>query len=69
MSFFIRGVTKANFKESENSAQDKDKLQIVVSTGASSSIQFFSNQVGIGSNTHDFEGDLEIILQTSSQRD
>ena len=30
-------------------------------------MQLFSNQVGIGSSTYDFDGDLEIIFRTSSQ--
>ena len=67
MIFFISGITKATFKESENSAHDKARLQTVVRTGTSSSTHFFSNHVGIGSSTQDLVGDLLTILRTSLQ--
>ena len=62
----IKGDINANLSDSEKSAHDKDKLQIVVKTGTRSSTHFLSIQVGIGSSTHDFVGDFDIMRRTSS---
>ncbi len=40
---------------------DKELLAISVISGSNSSMQTFSNYVGIGSNSHDVVGDLSNI--------
>ena len=44
----------------------KDRFTILVMTGTSSSTHFLSSQVGIGSRSHDVDGDFMMISLTAS---
>ena len=56
----------ADFKVSGKHPFWKDGFTIVVMTGTSSSTHFLSSQVGIGSRSHDVDGDFMMISLTAS---
>ena len=62
----MRGETKATLRVSENSAQARERLVMVVSTGTSSFVHCFRSHVGTGSRVQDLVGDFLIILPTKS---
>ena len=62
----MRGETKATLRVSENSAQARERLVMVVSTGTSSSVHCFRSHVGTGSREHDLVGDFLIMSSTKS---
>ena len=65
-AFFNRGVSTAFLKDSGNIPCFSEVLTIIVIMGSISARHSFKRKVGIGSNVHDFVGDLRIILQISS---
>ena len=56
----------ADFKVSGKHPFWKDRFTILVMTGTSSSTHFLSSQMGIGSRSHDVDGDFMIISLTAS---
>ena len=62
----MSGETKATLRVSENSAQARERLVMVVSTGTSSSVHCFKSHVGTGSRVQDLVGDFLIIFSTKS---
>ena len=62
----MSGVTCAHFKSDGNTPEDSEMLKILVITGTNVPTQFFSKEVGIGSNLQDLLDDDEITLRISS---
>ena len=64
--FFNKGVTIASFHTPGKWPDFKDELIINVITGKILSIHLTTNDVGRGSNEHDFFEDRIIMYRTSS---